>query len=279
MPSYYESFDYFCQMELQCEDGYTWAFCQDYGDGQTHCNCEGQNGSNELLIEGVPLSDACSFAANECVSPTTPPDPEDLMCEIVSESLGRGYCYIERECSYALASSGGVSVDVVKRNGTDCNQNGDNWDCGCWGNGRSLDIGFTFQNVEARDVCSTALDICDEGIAEVDGPAECELEHLYASRYDCYLEQQCRRSGTTASGIEVYSREWLSTNCYQGDAFPGVDQPDGGVFLPLQDAETTWWCECGGQLPEASGFELQGSDSWDICQEASAACVDQLNSP
>ncbi len=273
----------YCDLQLECDSGYNYTSCWADFDGRTRCYCEGNDGFGELELSGVDPATACAFAASECIDPTPLPPDVEPVCEIIGESIGPNYCSADRSCTRQITTEGGVSVGLSERDGTNCYLEGGAWVCSCYGRDNQS-IGFELdEGLASREVCPSALDVCTQGSLEFDGPKECLLDYISASRYDCNVQHQCRQQGTAGNGTPIYLIEYQSTYCSQGEGGIGMPRPPG-IPIPIDDvapvpmdgvaplqADGTWYCGCQNS---GTQFELQGADGVSVCQAAAATCLE-----
>ncbi len=282
---FYDSYEFGCQVQLDCSDSVGFVFC-DGGAQEAQCFCEGPGGGTQVFVEGASPNEACSYAAQDCLTGQKPAPPAaDEQCELTSQAFGGEFCDISRNCiSDSRTSDDGVTVSVSRYDGVNCGQQGDGWYCNCYNTG----VQFSFEGAGASSAtCEQALDVCDEASLGTLGEPMCVEDSLYASRYDCSITDRCQRSGATASGVNVELYEYRSVNCYNGEIYggdpgfippPGVPFPGTPIPVPPDMQQPSgdpnlWTCSCNGAFGQTGEqFELKGERSLDICEQASDVC-------
>lgn len=271
---FYENFEFGCFTQLECEQGeFAFVNCDGRGD-QAQCFCEGSGGVAEVDVGGVPAGEACAYAAQECLEPSID-ESDDVDCDLVGQSFSRDHCDLTRNCALgSRQTEDGVTLTSQVTDGVGCFADPSvGWNCNCWGGGQFL-LG------DNADVCEVALSVCDEIDSEEFGAPECTQDSLFASRFDCSINDQCLRSGTTPSGVDVQAIEYQSVSCYNASTVgaPGIPFPvpvpfgeSPGQSLEGQDNE--WTCSCSGSRGlDGETFMLDGEESLEVCLEASTIC-------
>ena len=255
---YHSSSPDYCDVELECSNGWVWAYCDMWESSEPWCECESDLAENwqTWQFSGVPDGDPCVLVANLCLGRGEPAlQFTEPACTPSYQELGAEWCDMEQQCTQTAEVTDEISVSTSEWQYTWCELSGDVWACSCSAGRGSMSFDYPGP-VEASDVCPNALELCSAGATEIRAPTECTPYSQWASVDSCDAQHDCTGAATIA-GTQIQVHQSMFTNCYA-----------------LADGR--WRCDCSLGSKHLS-IELSSPDAWSSCQAAAASCFDAMN--
>jgi hypothetical protein len=233
---------------------------------ETFCNCQIGTVGGEATLTGVNSENACAVALGACLDAA---GSEQAECSFTQNNAVPSYCDIARTCASTPQDvADGVSVTTRRLDGVSCSPYIEGSLCSCYATAAQL----RFEGIANTQTCEQAFAVCEEGLPEDLGPPSCTQDSVYASRYDCNIQEQCARKGTTSSGVAVQSVEYRATYCTNWQLLDLKQMQPGQPQLapPSND----WECACSGPGGNGDYFDVQSESSLSACEQAQKTCLE-----